>query len=245
MRLLLTVILSVVLSCFASLESQAKNLKEINVGTVEFVPYFYKKDNEFHGPIMVKLNKIARKAGYKTVYHACPMKRLVELNKMGELDVIVLMKTVFNQNEVIPSDNMLCQIELRTYSIGDKDKIAKAEDLSGKRVGIFRGFSYGKWLNFMKDPNNNVDYYEVSTHKQLFKMLELGRIDYVLDYKSPAEFVLENMTIEDLNYQTVTVLPVYFQTSKTSKHVNAKKLIAELNKSYSYFLDSEKMTIAD
>lgn len=245
MRVFRVFIFCVAASILCSSMVQAKIKPEIEVGWVDFEPFFYEKDNEVRGTVFEKFNIIADKAGYKVNSKVYPMKRLREFTSTGVLDATVLLKVVFKDGEVIASDKMICQIQLRNYTIGKKGLIKVKEDLSGKRIGIYRGFTYGGWIDYIKDPDNNVDYYEVSSHKQLFKMLELGRVDYVLDYRNPSEVALDKMFIDDLKYEVITELPVYLLVSTKSKVLAAKKIIEDFDLAYAKLLKEGQMREID
>lgn len=246
MNVLKVFIFCLLASFLCSVETQAKIKPKIEVGYVDFEPFFYEgKDGGVEGIIYEKLNVIAEKAGYDVNSHVYPMKRLADFTKAGTLDMTILLKVVFKDNEVIASDKMLCEIELRNYSIGDKESIVNKEDLAGKRIGIFRGFTYGGWINYIKDPDNKVYYYEVSTHEQLFKMLELGRVDYVLDYRNPSEVALAGLDVKNLKYQVIKKLPVYMLVSNKSQVSSASKIVDDFNAAYAFFLDSGQMREID
>lgn len=245
MKMLKIFIICVAASFLYSTVVQAKIKPEIEVGWVDFEPFFYEKDSVVTGTVLKKFNKIADKAGYRVRSKVYPMKRLREFTSSGVLDATVLLKVVFEEGEVVASDKMICQIQLRNYTIGQKGLIKVKEDLKGKRIGIYRGFTYGGWIDYIRNPENNVDYYEVSTHEQLFKMLELGRVDYVLDYRNPSEVALSKMLIEDLKYEIITELPVYLLVSNNSKVASAQKIVEDFDIAYAELLQSGVMREID
>lgn len=212
----------------------------LDVGMVDFPPFFCDQGDDVTGLVVDKLKRIVNEAGYDMRYSVYPMKRVGEFAREGLLDFTVVLKAVFKEGEIMASDNTICKINLRHYSIGQKDSIRTVEDLKNKRIGIFRGFTYGGWINYIKDPANEIDYYEVTKHEQLFKMLELGRIDYVLDYRNPSDVVLANMEVPNLYYEDISVMPVYILVSVSSKK-NPKEILRRLNKAYNGLIASGEM----
>lgn len=207
--------------------------KTLNFGYLEFRPFFYTDENgDPKGPIIDKIIKIADRAGYDVTVKGYPMKRLTQYIKEGKLDFTVLLKVVFEKDDILASDRRIVKINLRTYTIGDQPPIIKKEDLSGKKIGIFRGFSYGGWLDYIKDENNVVNYHEVSTHEQLFRILELGRVDYILNYKQPSDSIIKKLKIKNLKYNDITVMPVYLLVSTRTLKGDVAEITKRLNDAY-------------
>lgn len=245
MSIFKTLIMCFLATIVYSVDVHAKAKAKIEVGFVDFEPFFYNDNGKVVGSIVEKFELISAEAGYEPSFHVYPMKRLADFTKNGLLDMTILLKVVFDDEDVVASNEMLCEIELRNYTIGNKELILKKEDLSGKRIGIFRGFTYGGWIDYIKDPQNNVDYYEVSTHEQLLRMLELGRVDYALDYRNPSEVALKNIKIKNLKHAKITCLPVYMLVSKKAANGVTSKIVADYNLAYAKLLDSGKMRVVD
>ncbi len=119
---------------------------------------------------------------------------------------------------------------MRSYSIGKKSLIKTKKDLNNKSITILRGYGYGGWVNYIKDPLNKIKYEEANTHQSAFKMLQLGRTDYLLDYKHPATKVLEDMKIPELQHYDISILDCHFIVSKKSP--NAVKFLKDIEKAY-------------
>lgn len=242
MRVLSLILVSLGLLLPTSIYARTDELKEIDVGVVEFLPYFYKKDGRLQGTVIEKFDRIAVEAGYKTNYKLCPMKRLVELNKQGELDVILLLTSVFNKDDILVSDERLCEIELMSFT-KSKETVSRLEDLKGKRIGMFRGFCFGGLIDFINNQDNQIDCYEVSTHEQLFKMLELNRVDYVINYRRPSEFVLKDVNIANLNSATIKKFQGHMLVSTKAKNADPQKLMIALNTAYKKLLTANELTV--
>ncbi len=88
-------------------------------------------------------------------------------------------------------DSVVANIDLRVYTVGSKLPIKIKEDLSGKKIIVMSGFSYGGWINFIDDPANNVSVHKTTDHMQALKLLHRGRKDYLLDYRRPIEEAAE------------------------------------------------------
>lgn len=215
----------------------------MDFGFVEFEPYFYTNEKgESSGFILDKIIKISKAAGWNLNTKGYPMKRLAQLTKEGHVDMTVLLKVVFDENEVEFSERKITDITLRSYTIGNHPAIKYKEDLSGKSIGIFRGFTYGGWIDYIKNKDNHVKYYEVSTHLQLFNLLKYGRVDYVLDYKYPSNVALQKLDIPGLTYSDVKVMPIYFIVSNNNKRKNSKEIVREINAAYDSLIKMGQVT---
>lgn len=213
---------------------------ELKAGLLDFAPCFYQEGDEVKGFIVEKLRKILDRAGYDLTCAVYPMKRIRDFLNTGVFDFTTCLTDVFAEGEILATDYMIYKIRLMAYTKGKKDSILKKEDLSGKKIGIYRGFTYGGWINYIKDPANNVQYYEVSQHEQLFKMLDRGRIDYVMNYLAPSDVVLDNITIANLEHNEVMTHPVYMLVANDSSD-KSKEIIKNLNIAYAELIEEGQM----
>lgn len=188
---------------------------ELELSFLDFPPYFSSdKNGKAVGYIIDYVRDITSEMNVTMKAKELPMKRIVSEVKRGKSQSTVLLQNVFKQNEVYRSKKPILTIHLRSYYIGDKAPIKKKEDLSGKKIGIFRGFTYWGWINYIKDPKNNVKYFEVTSHVQLLKLLKMGRVDYALDYKAPIGEALKKFPFPELKYESNFKAPVWFFLSK-------------------------------
>lgn len=224
-----------------SLNNNTYANQTLELAMVEFAPCFYKDGDEFKGYVLEKFMKIMKKAGYDINCGLYPMGRIAGLVRDGQIDITTVLRVVFEDDDIVASEKALYHIKLRSYKLASTQSIQNKEDLKGKRVGLFRGFTYNGLLDYIKDPKNNVQYYEVGSHKQLFQMLALGRLDYVLDYRAPSEGALESLGMKDIYYDELFSQPVHMLVSKSTTVANPYKIVANINKAYAELLKSKQM----
>ena len=73
---------------------------------------------------------------------------------------------------------------------------AKVSELSGKKIAVKRGFSYGDSFDKIRK-QRLFDVTETSSDKASFSMLKLGRVDVVLTDEEIGKILLKEMGIED------------------------------------------------
>ncbi len=128
--------------------------------------------------------------------------------------------------KVLVSEFPPVQIELRSYFLGDKPAITTKEDLSGKKVSIIRGFTYGGLINYILEPQNQVRYQEIKSFDQAVRLLQNQRVDYHLDYRQTGdEFVAQNR-LPNLRQSTLFRVDLYFMVSR--QHPQAELLLQRL-----------------
>lgn len=234
-------ILNILILLSAFLNNNVYANQTLELAMVEFAPCFYQDGDEFKGFLLDKFRKITKHAGYEINVGVYPMTRIGSLMRDGDIDVTTVLNVVFEEGDVIASDKAFYHIKLRAYRLSPKQSIQKKEDLSGKRVGLFRGFTYNGWLSYIKDPKNKISYYEVGSHEQLFRMLELGRIDYVLDYRAPSEGALSRINMNNVYYDEISIMPVHILVSNSTRVARPAEIIDNINKAYAELLESKQM----
>ena len=218
------------LSFLACFPTQAT--ERINVGYIEFPPAYYTDTNgKARGYLMEKVEKILKESDLNWHSQAYPTKRMVSLLVEGKIDLWVGLSTLPKfKNATLVSETLIDNIELRAYRRNEQSDIRAQSDLINTRLAIIRGHSYGGWVKFIKNKVNNINYIETNSSKSAFKLLEKGRVDYVLEYKGPSVQFLQTHTIPNLTYNTVSSFAVKFVVSKKSQ--NASELLHALESAY-------------
>jgi polar amino acid transport system substrate-binding protein len=208
----------------------------IRMGYIEFSPVFYTDSNGTPQGLLVDLaREVVPAAGYNLELEPLPAKRMASSLIKGDIDLWSGLKTLdgFSEN-TYTGDSRLLQICLNVYTLGEKSTISTKEDLNQKMIIGLRGFSYGGWISYMKDPTNEVDFIEVNTHESALKVLKrntkAGNKCYLLDYEQPVEKALRSYSIENLQSKPLNCLDAYFVVSK--KTPNAKNVIKNLEATY-------------
>ena len=177
-------------------------------------------------PMLFVADELFKRAGLTWRATAYPAKRLFKNLKNGETNFTILVRASSLIDSCIFSKKPIYTTNLNVYHIGDKPAITKKEDLIGARVATIRGYSYGKLLKFIDDPKNKISKEVTNTHSSAFRMLELGRVDYLIDYASAADDIISQNSISDLRLNTLSNLDIYLVVSKS--YPNAQNLMNKL-----------------
>ena len=233
--LLLTVILAS-LSLNANADD-ANHTQEIALGYIEFPPVFSTDEEGNPKGLLIELAKmVIPKAGYKWTAHSRPTKRMANDIVTGDLDLWIGLATLPEfEGTTLIGKPIVSTIELNSYWLGDKPAIQKKEDLSGKRVITLHGYSYGGWITYIQNPENNVTECRSFSHEQAVNMLKYDRCDYLLNYAGPMKNMLQLIPIETLNQTRISALEARFVVSKKTN--NAQRLLELLVKSYYELVD--------
>ncbi|MFL0798990.1 MAG: transporter substrate-binding domain-containing protein [Agarilytica sp.] len=216
--------LSVSVSCHAQ--------QHLRMGYVEFEPYYYTDSNgEVKGHLVDLGDRLAKHAGFTLEYQSYPVKRLAKYVVSGEVDIFFGMPTLTSFSEgALISSMAIDQIQLQAYTLSPMPPINKKEDLKGKRILILRGYSYGDWIHYIKDPKNNIDFRIADTHKQALRMLVRRDIDYLLDYKLPINHAARKLNLPDLHSNNIITFGPHMMVSKKTK--NAKEVMEKLEAAF-------------
>lgn len=177
-------------------------------------------------PMLFVANELFERADLTWRATAYPAKRLFRNFKDGTTNFSILVRASSLLDSCLFSKKPVYSTNLNVYHIGDKQPILKEEDLVGKRIATIRGYSYGKLRKFIGDPKNKIANEVVNTHSGAFRMLKLGRVDYVLDYASAAKDIITENAISDIKSNMLSELKIYLVLSKA--YPNAEELMGRL-----------------
>jgi len=232
-KLFVGVILSLVLIAGAQAnQSQHKQPRPtVRVGFVEFPPLFSTdQQGHPHGLLINLLRQVLTDAGYDATFFSYPTKRMTTYLIEGKIDLWLGVAAVAETDKVLVSDTKVMTIKLQAYHVGDKPSIKSKSDLNHQTIAVIRGYSYGGWISYIKDPVNNITVIEASTHSAGLSLLKIGRVDYLLDYKTPIDATLDVFELPNLVASPLSAVPVQFVISKQYPH--AQQLLELLEASY-------------
>jgi polar amino acid transport system substrate-binding protein len=214
------------------------------IGHIDFPPLIYLGDaGESIGPIAEITRLVLERSKFYSKYKlvTLPTKRVVTYLTSGQIPFSPLIKGIpALQDKVIYLDWKVATVRVNAYYIGKAAPIRDLGDLRGKTIIGLRGYSYGPRIKkFIADPANRIEYYLCNTHESGFRMLERGRGDYFLDFRSPSDVVLKNLTIDELHRTELEVINVHFNISKQA--TDYMKLKESLDKAYQELLDEGKL----
>ncbi|MGB1237493.1 MAG: substrate-binding periplasmic protein [Pseudomonadales bacterium] len=188
---------------------------DVRVGYIEFPPVFSTDlQGRPVGTLIDLTRRVLERAELSYSMHSYPTKRMIKYLIDGRVDLWVGLSTIpaFEGNTLV-GDSEVEQITLQAFSLGNASPIKKREDLRGKNILILRGYSYGGWVSYIKNPANEISYTEVDTHAQGFKALRLKRAQFLLGYRGPAQKTLAKAPVYNLVAQTISAFSVRFVVS--------------------------------
>jgi len=171
-------------------------------------------------PMLTVAQQLFERANLSWRASAYPAKRLFKNFKNGKTNFSILVRASSLIDSSVFSKKPVYSTYLNIYYIGDKKPITTKEDLIGTRVITIRGYSYGKLRKFIENPKNNITNEVTRTHRGAFRMLELGRADYLLDYDSAAQDIISESSISDLRTNTLKQLNIFLVLSKSYPNAN-------------------------
>lgn len=199
---------------------------------IEFAPVtFTNPEGAPDGYLVHTMFDVLKEAGYDYSVRPFPTNRMIMNMADGELDLWIGASTIQSlKDHVVVGNEPVTEIHFRAYYFGDSGPYLRKEDLLGKRVIMMRGYSYSGWSKFIKDPANDIQYFESDSHDQALNALRLGRGDVLLDYQRPASTAISKTDIEDIKSNEVLSQSLYFLVSK--KTPNADQVVKALDKAF-------------
>ena len=228
---ILTICLTII-PLFLFISSQNICAEPLELGALDFPPFYFVKSSKHVEGLMIDIiTKILKRASIDFIVRGYPPKRLYQNIADGKTNIWVGNKNVsVYEGKIIHSDFPIIQVELRVYTIGDKELPSKKEGLRGKNIITMRGYSYGGMIKFLEDPENKISSDPTSSHKTALLKLKAGRADYLLDFKYPVSKELETTEVENLKYSILFKIPIYIIVSK--KTPNAEEILQKMVKAY-------------
>lgn len=204
----------------------------LKLAYIEFPPYYYTDaSGEPRGHLIDLSRVLAHSAGYDLDIRSLPARRAAQMLAAGEMDFWLGLATITEQAEqVLVSTTVVDTISFRIYSLSPLPKAINKTDLRNSKVVMLRGYHYGGWADFVRDPVNNIDYYMANNHLQAVKTLIGREYNYLLDYKLPVQRVLEFIDSPPLYEVDVFSLDVHILVS--ARHAQAQRLLRQFESAY-------------
>lgn len=204
--------------------------------------WMYLEDGSVGGIRLDFFDKVATHAGFDWRGELYPAKRLMGFLVSGEVDLSMLVKNpLLDKPEILTGSEPVYTENLNVYGPEGSAPVAYRSDLKGKRVVVMRGYGYGGFRNWLDDPANEVELFEVDTFQQAISVLILRDMDYALLYDLNFESGLNALAIEDKEALleaarafTITAwssVPVYFHLSRKALP-DAEEVMARLMASF-------------
>ncbi len=235
-------LLSTIFALFSTLNTS--DAQPLQVAYLDFPPLSSCNKNKIEkGILFDQFSLILKQAKFNYVNACYPALRLYKNLINGTSQVWLGIKGVKEHREkVLYSQAPLFTIELKIFTLAHKDLPKTKEEFKNKSFAVIRGFSYAGILDFMEDKANNIHLSSVNSHHSAFEMLRQGRVDYVLDYKSPSNTVLKNHPIGQLKSHLISQMQLHFVVSK--KTPNAQGILNALTKSYTELKKQKRIVMS-
>jgi len=191
---------------------------KIRVGVTSFPPFYTVDASGKAGGILLEIMlRTLESAGIEYEVEVFPPKRLYTNLGMGKTDLFLgLQGSPIYHDHVIYSEKHITYLSLRVYANADTPLPASKEELSGHVLGTIRGYSYGGFIRYIKDPRNNIIEKPMLDHMSSFLMLKNKRIEYLLNYKHPSDQVLSSLYYPGLKFTEFMNANVHFIVSKAT-----------------------------
>ncbi len=211
--LLLILLITPTLSSADAATSSAKHLR---FGLYSFPPFVEQTDSGIKGHWVDALTKAATKAGYTYEVKVYPPRRLQFMLYQGDIDLSIVVsgyldlaldKVQYNRRPIFEHETGVA-----SFTPFESQNI---EELFNKKIGMIRGYSYGKERNRINKHASKIQIIEGKDHNQLLRLLVANRIDYALVYKKPMLFEKEKVRPDsELYFSTVKPIKFHFLISK-------------------------------
>lgn len=219
--------------CAASPSAMSQTIK---IGYIEFPPMTYTDQQGKPSGIIIDITaKTLEKAGYQWTARSLPTKRMAKMLTEGDIQLWIGLSTLPEfKGKTYVGNSVVKKLIFRAYTIGENKPILKQEDLVGQTVLILRGYSYGGWINYIKNPSNQIESLAFDSHESAFKGLDLlskKKACYLLNYKHPSEIVLETADYRNVQYNDIASFNIHFVV--TRKMNRAKAVLENIENAFS------------
>ncbi len=201
---------------------------------IEFPPaYFTSAKGMPEGDLADIAIRIMEKAGYDWEAAAYPTRRMIRAMTQGEADVWFGLPNIpgFEEN-VLAGESEIYKASMCTYTMGEKPPVLQKTDLGDRSVILLRGYGYSGWADYIKSPENGITFHEVNDDGDdvPFRMLKIGRADYLLHYKEPSEKILKKKPCPGLRCNVISTVISHIVVS--AKTPDAPEILKQLEEAW-------------
>lgn len=199
--------------CFCPVDSFAG--QKLYFATDYFPPYYYSENGTIKGSAyrLIQLTLAEMKTPFSLKF--VPWKRglLLAVNKKTDGIPGAAWSKDRAQKLYFPDEPLVVTEIVIFYNKKTPFQYAGINSLKGKKVGVIRGYVYGKIFD-----NSNVCKKEFGESlEQNFRKLNAGRIDLVIAYKNPGLYKLKRVNLEkEISFSPVPInrIPIFLAFSK-------------------------------
>lgn len=190
---------------------------KVKVAVIEFPGYTERNaDGELVGKTVTLTRKLIVEAGYDPEFLALPTARIWLGLQNGDIDIWpgVMNKPDMTEHTLLTERDM-GKVRIYLYHRPDTPTPVWPEGLRGKNVIIITNFTYTQNMRqLLQKTVGNL--YQSGSHAGAVDMLMRGRGDYLLDYRSQVETILQQRGMELLPSMEVAAQPMRFMISRRS-----------------------------
>ena len=205
----------VVLSLSSVIPAFAEEKEPLLVIYPDFPPYIYKgADKKPAGILSQAITNVVESINLPVKQKVIPMKRVFVMMNSGQADfTTMLLNQPQIKDKVVFSKATLFPIALSFYHLPDLSPVPKSfDELKGRSVIRFRGYSYGGKVTFLEDKANNIRNMISNTHDGAINLLLAKRAEILLQYDVPYEGSYKRVKNADkskIQKHTLYSLPVH------------------------------------
>ena len=170
----------------------------VYAGAIHFPPMETIENGKFSGPGIEIVKEAFKRMGYEEeafIIQDYPWKRILEMVKTGELDLVIDISYSDQRNEYLEySEEQYAAYTKNLFALKETDVEFNGDlsELSDYKIGLVRGYKYGDAVVDAKD-NKVIDYEEASTiHESLEKLIN-GRVPLIIEDHFAAELLFEEL----------------------------------------------------
>lgn len=186
----------------------------VKVGCVEFPPLTYTDaQGRPAGKAIELVSAILARAGVPYEIKCYPGARLMASLRDGSAHVAMLIRHPDLLDSVQYGSLPMAWLDLQGYRLAATPPLGGIRNTSGKSVILLRGYGYGGWIDFFKDPANRINLSYADSREAALRMLSNGHGDYLIDYADPAALAMAQTQVPGLRSEALVRLETYFLVS--------------------------------
>lgn len=208
--------------------TQGLSAQQLVVGFFDFPPLLYFDDkNQISGRIAKKLlQAVSNNNDLQFVFKRYPPKRFYTELARGNIDLCFVSKSSPIVNLVHYSRLPVLHTRISLFAKQNFTGINDIADLSNVRIGGLRGFEFLGRVQQIQNSTQQLQYHPVNNRASLYKLLASGRVDYAIDYATPALRHINIIHKADFFELPLEVMTVFMAIPKSK--LNAQQLLTEL-----------------
>lgn len=197
--------------------------KPLEFGFIHFPPFGY-LDDEGHpeGYLVALSRRVFRAMDQPVTLVQHPATRLYRQLDSGDIAFTLgAAKLQRLADTAIETEEAAKTLTLALYRRKNTEPVSDIESLSGERLVLMSGYSYGRLGKRLEEEGDAIQTIEARTHKSALRMIQFGRADYLLNYMTPADATIAQNKLSGLQRDVLTRVDVHLYVSKAVNNARA------------------------